>query len=422
MLTLFTNVMVWTAGREAFHGEVAIESGQITRIATGQGQLPRDGATIIDGGGATLMPGLIDGHGHLAFAETRTTVEFALIPPEEHTLLTMHNARRVLDAGFTSVLSGGSVKPRLDAIIRDEIKAGRIPGPRILASTPELTPTGGLGDDSRLHIRLDTFCETRDGADEFRKAARVHCREGADIVKVCVSGHQAVPGTRHAGAEQTPLTDAELAAVTETTRSFGRLCAVHARSDAAVRMALRHGVDVLYHCEYSSEETLDLLEAARDRVVLAPAFGPYCRTLEDAEAAGTRHLYGDLERQFARMGETFHKLRKRGMRVMIGGEYGLIHIPHGTNARDIDYFVRYLGYSPAEALQCATQWGAEGMRLGDMIGQVKEGYVADLLLVDGQPWLDVRVLESKERLLGIMQGGKFYKTPPVDAGRVRRAA
>jgi imidazolonepropionase-like amidohydrolase len=187
-------------------------------------------------------------------------------------------------------------------------------------------------------------------------------------------------------------------------------------------MALRHGVDVLYHCEYSSEETLDLLEAARDRVVLAPAFGPYCRTLEDAEAAGTRHLYGDLERQFARMGETFHKLRKRGMRVMIGGEYGLIHIPHGTNARDIDYFVRYLGYSPAEALQCATQWGAEGMRLGDMIGQVKEGYVADLLLVDGQPWLDVRVLESKERLLGIMQGGKFYKTPPVDAGRVRRAA
>jgi imidazolonepropionase-like amidohydrolase len=220
----------------------------------------------------------------------------------------------------------------------------------------------------------------------------------------------------------TPVTDAELAAVTETTRAFGKRCAVHARSDASVRMALRHGVDILYHCEYANGETLDLLEAEKNRVVMAPAFGPYCRTLENAEASGTRHEHAVLERQFAIMCETGAELRKRGIRVMIGGEYGLFHMPHGTNARDIDYFVRYLGYSPAEALKCATVWGAHGMLMGHELGQVKEGFLADLLLVDGAPWQDVRVLESKDRLLAIMQDGRFHKSPPLDAGRVRRAA
>jgi len=419
---LFTNVVVWTADRAAFQGEVLIEGNRIARVAAGSGQLPRDGAESIDGGGATLMPGLIDGHAHLPFAETKTTVEFALIPPEEHTLITMHNARRVLDAGFTSVLSGGSVKPRLDAIIRDEIDAGKIPGPRMLAATPEFTTTGGLGDDSRMHVTLNTFCLTLDGADEFRKAARLYIREGSDVIKVCVSGHMAVPGCRHAGPETTPVTDAELAAVTETTRAFGRMCAVHARSDASIRMALRHDVDIFYHCEYASRETLDLLEEAKDRIVLAPAFGPYCRTLENAEVAGTRHEHAILDRQFEIMCATGAELRKRRMRVMIGGEYGLHHMPHGTNARDLDYFVRYLGYSPAEALTCATVHGAHGMRLGQELGQVKDGFIADLLLVDGAPWQDVRVLEQTDRLLAIMQNGLFHKSPNVEAGRVRRAA
>ncbi len=420
--TLFTNVTIWTADKAAFQGEVAVEGNRISAVEPGARQLPRDGMDVIDGGGATLMPGLIDGHGHLPFAETKTTVEFALIPPEEHTLLTMHNARRVLDAGFTAVLSGGSVKPRLDAIIRDEINAGRIPGPRMLASTPEFTTTGGLGDDSRLHISLNTFCLTLDGAEEFRKAARLYIREGSDVVKVCVSGHMAVPGCRHAGPEMTPVTDAELAAVTETTRSLGKRCAVHARSDASVRMALRHGVDIFYHCEYANDETLDMMEAQKDRIVLAPAFGPYCRTLENAEAAGNRHEYAVLEAQFAIMCQTGAKLRERGMRVMIGGEYGLFHMPHGTNSRDIEYFVRYLGYSPAEALKCATVWGAHGMLMEDELGQIRKGFLADLLLVDGAPWQDVRVLQSKDRLLGVMKDGRFHREPVMTAGRVRRAA
>ena len=128
---LFTNVMVWTADRPAFAGEVLVEGNRIRSVAQGNGQISREGHRVIDGGGATLMPGLIDGHGHLPFAETKTTVELSLIPSEEHTLITMHNAKRVLDAGFTAVLSGGSVKPRLDAIIRDEINAGKIPGPTV---------------------------------------------------------------------------------------------------------------------------------------------------------------------------------------------------------------------------------------------------------------------------------------------------
>ncbi len=420
--TLFTNVTIWTCGRAPFAGQVLVQDGSIAAVAAGKSELAQDGCTVIDGGGAALMPGLIDGHAHLPFAETRTTLEFAMIPAEEHTLITMHNARRVLDAGFTSVLSGGSVKPRLDAVIRDEIEAGRIPGPRIMAATPELTVTGGLGDDRRMHIDVQTFCEVHDGAEDFRRAARLHCREGADVVKLCISGHQSVPGTRHVGAEFTPITDAEVSAVTETVHALGKLAAAHCRSDDSVRRALRNGIDIIYHCEYATDETLDLIEAARDRVVLAPAMAPFARTLEEADAAGSRAAVRSVEVQFERVCETWTKIRKRGLRVMIGGEYGLFHVPHGTNARDLQYFVTYFGYSPADALTCATRWGAEGMRLGDRIGQVREGYLADLLLVDGQPWVDVRVLHERERLLAIMQGGRFHKAPPLDAGRVRRAA
>lgn len=417
---LFTNVMVWTAGGSPFLGEVLVQDNRISQVARGHDALLREGCAVIDGDGAALMPGLIDGHAHLPFAQTQTTMDFALIPAEEHTLITMHNARRVLDAGFTSVLSGGSVKPRLDAIIRDEIDAGRIPGPRIMASTPELTVTGGLGDDRRMHIDVHTFCEVHDGAEDFRRAARLHCREGADIVKMCISGHQQVPGARHVGAELTPISDAEVLAVTEAVHAFGKLAAAHCRSDEAVRMALRNSVDVIYHCEYATDETLDLLEAANNRVVLAPAMAPFARTLEDADAAGTRASVRSVEVQFERVCETWTKIRKRGLRVMIGGEYGLFHVPHGTNARDLEYFVKYFGYEPEQALTCATVWGAEGMRLGDRIGRVQEGYLADLLLVDGAPWRDVRVLQYQDRLLAIMKDGRFHKPPALDAGRVQR--
>jgi len=116
------------------------------------------------------------------------------------------------------------------------------------------------------------------------------------------------------------------------------------------------------------------------------------------------------------------KMHQRGIRVLIGGDYGFAWTPHGTNAKDFEYFVDMLGMSPMEAIQAGTKYGGEIMGMGNELGMIKEGYLADLLLVDGDPSVDVRVLQDKSRLVAIMKDGKFHKTPDMHAGEMRMTA
>ena len=156
--TVFTNVQIIDgSGDEPFAGEVLVQGNRIKEIAKGGGRVSHDGAEVIDGGGATLMPGLVESHAHISFANTSDLESLGAIPPEEHTLLTMRHAKLLLDQGFTSANSAAAAKPRLDVVIRNAIDAGEIPGPRMLAATPELTVTGGLGDVRLAHMHRDTF-------------------------------------------------------------------------------------------------------------------------------------------------------------------------------------------------------------------------------------------------------------------------
>jgi imidazolonepropionase-like amidohydrolase len=183
------------------------------------------------------------------------------------------------------------------------------------------------------------------------------------------------------------------------------------------------GVDVIYHCEFADEEALDLLEAARDRVFVAPAIGLIWNTLHEAEAWGISHQNArdlGMERVLENAQRTYAQMRKRGIRVAIGGDYGFAWAPQGTNARDIEHFVKLFGYSPAEALQCATKVGGEMMGLE--LGLVQSGYLADLLLVDGDPVHDVRVLQDAERLVWIMKDGAVYKNAMAQRATAVRAA
>jgi imidazolonepropionase-like amidohydrolase len=122
--------------------------------------------------------------------------------------------------------------------------------------------------------------------------------------------------------------------------------------------------------------------------------------------AGVRH---GIELGLEAASRAYPEMKKRGIRVVIGGDYGFARTPQGENARDIEHFVRHLGYSPSEALVCATRYGAELMGMGDEAGQVREGFLADLLLVDGDPVVDVAVLQHKDRLVAILKGGEPYK-------------
>ena len=421
--TVITNVRILDcSGDVAFDGEVRIQGNRIKELARDGAAVARDGADVIDGGGATLMPGLVESHAHPSFANTSTLEALGEIPPEEHTLLTMKHVKLMLDQGFTSLCSAAAAKPRLDVVIRNAIDAGDIPGPRMLAATPELTVTGGLGDVRLAHQDRSTFAIVCDGPEQFRQVSREMCREGVDTIKINPSGDEFVPFAR---AHQTVMNEAEVAAVCEVARSRGKRVAAHARSAESVKMCVRNEVEVVYHATLSDEEALDMLESVKDTVFVSPTLGVTITTLYEAsdwgittEVAESLGLRRELDIAVGNMNE----LKKRGVRVLPGGDYGFAWNPVGNNARDLEHFVNYLDFTPMEAIVAATRHGGEIMMMGDELGMVKEGYLADLLLVDGDPVRDVSILQDQSKLLGIMKDGRFHKRPVSRAGAATKAA
>ena len=421
MRLLIEDARVWDGtGAPPFPGKVLIDDERIAAVAPQSEPIAADGAERIDAKGKFLMPGMVEGHSHLSFVDVARGTALGELPPEDHTLLAMDAARKLLAAGFTSACSAAAAKIRIDVAIRDAIDDGLIDGPRLLAAGPELTVTGGLGDGRKLHLPLESFGVPVDGPDEMLRMVRLCLREGVDTIKLNISGDV---GTESAPSEAAVMTDAEVSAGVEAAHTIGRRVAAHARASASVKRALKHAVDVIYHCDYADSEALDLLEAARDRVFTGPAVGLVLARLEGLRGDNTPQgrLYLErLKSLYEATCRTHHEMRKRGIRIVIGGDYGFAANPQGTNARDLEHFVTHFGFSPSEALQAATRTGGEIMQRGHELGLVKEGYLADLLLVDGDPLKDVRVLQDKKRFAFIMKGGVRY-LPCEGAPHVRQA-
>ena len=279
---LFRNARVWDgSGAPAFPADVLTEGERIRAVATQLGQLEAAGAEVVEAAGMTLMPGMIEGHAHISYIDSAVSTELGDLPPEEHTLATMKNARLLLDRGFTGAYSAASSKLRLDIVIRNAIDAGDIPGPRMRACGPEITVTGGLGDERRAHQFRDSFAIVADGPVEVTKLARLCIREGADSIKLNISGDDY---TKTGALPRTVMSEAEIRAGVEAAHDFGRLVNAHCRSAESVKRAVRCGVDVIYHCEYADEEALDLLESVKDRVFVGPAIGLLHNAIHDVPA------------------------------------------------------------------------------------------------------------------------------------------
>ena len=411
MKSLFVNGQVWDGQSDrAERGEVLVDGQRIAGFSTEPGALSREGARLIDAAGCTLMPALVDAHGHLPFPQNTTYfTQIEDTPVEELVLTTVLNARLMLDQGFTGVIGAGSPRLRVELAVRNEINAGRLPGPRLLASSPTLTATGGLNDTAQLHQGRSPAAMVFDGPIEARRAVRLCFREGVDVVKVNISGDDLI--VRPAGRVTTLAPD-EVAAVAETARPLGLKLVAHARSTDSIKLALRNGFDIVHHADLCDAEALDLFEERKNRVFTTPSVGFLHNLLYEAGAFGFNEAAVEAMGVPQHMEEnirTHSELRRRSVKALIGGDYGIPWQPHGTNARDIEHFTRYLGYSPTAALRCATRNGYEAMGLGHELGIVRKGYLADLLLVAGDPTHDVTLLQDARNLRCIVKGGAFHK-------------
>ncbi len=420
---LFTNVQIFDGhGTARAPGEVLVVGNRIEKVAQGSHRIERQsGMNVIDGGGQTLMPGLVEAHGHITYSNMTFLREMGDIPPEDHTLLTLKNAQLMLDSGFTSVYSAASSKIRLEIAVRNAINAGKFPGPRLRAASPEMVATGGLGDERQLHMHHQGIEIIADGADEVRKATRMLIREGVDAVKINISGDNFV---RQGFARRLSYTEAEVAAAAEVAHERGTWLSCHARADEAVKLALKYRFRVIYHCDFIEGETFDLLEAQRNDIFLAPAIGVIYTTAFEAEPFGiTREMAEHMEMFVMLEGapRVYQELKKRGLRILPGGDYGFAWNPIGTNARDLEHFVNMFGFSPCEALMAATKWGGEIMGIPNL-GLIAPGYLADLLLVDGDPTADVRIMQDRTRITTVMKDGVFYKHAGLTRGAQTVAA
>jgi imidazolonepropionase-like amidohydrolase len=415
--TVFTGGQVFDGtGSAAFPGEVVLDGNRIVEVRQGYHPDLHDGHTVVDVAGRTVMPGMVESHAHLTFPSAVGHIDPSFNPPldvsffrhiegfESELARAERNAKILLDAGFTSAYSAGSIIPMPTEIaLRDKLRAGVVPGPRFKAAAAER-------DNLPVHpdgrVRSDWH-----GPQATDRWVREHAAMGYDSVKFLVSNDDVfVPG----GSHMTQYSADELNAAGVAARETGVWLNGHCQSPESVKLAVKAGFRSIYHCTYADDEALDLLEAAKDDVFVSPAPGIIYANVHEGEEFGiTLEVATGMGSVAALEGmqAIYPEIRKRGIRALIGGDYGFPNNPTGRDARDLQLFVDLFGYTPAEALVAATRYGGQVMGMGEELGLLKAGYLADVLVVKGDPTADVTVLQDADNITYIVQNGDFYKSP-----------
>ena len=404
MRSLIRNALIFDGtGSSSQSGSVLVEGNRISCVAMDADALAGEEADhIIDAAGRTLMPGMVEAHAHLTWASSVEKIYHQFIlPPEELKVAAWRNARVLLDHGFTSAYSAGALGDGIEPELARAIASGETPGPRLIPSTLERSPEGAEGVDTG-----DVF---NGRGPEAMRAFMDYCKtQGIETVKLVVSGEDALkPGT----ASDVLYTDEEMAEAGRAARDNGLWIACHAYYPKAIELALTAGARIIYHASYADTAAAEAMVAARDTTFYAPSPGVSIAALEATPPPhiDMSHMKASAAERMELESKLVPALKARGVRICVGGDYGFPFNPNGRNARDLAIFVDHFGYTPAEAMTAATKLGGELMGLE--VGLVKEGYLADLLLVDGDPTQDVAILQDKDRIHMIMKDGALYKAP-----------
>ena len=395
--TVIDNGSVWISGRHVRRAGPTVDFGDVPA------EVPR-----VDLGGRFVMPGMTESHAHISYSNNGP-LELDKTPVEEAMVNSVENARLMLGSGFTSAVSFGSVH-RIDVFLRDSINKKQIPGPRLVASGRDVSATGGNADFHKDYFKpqMEGLGMIVDGPWAVRRAVRSIRKNGGDVVKIFLDG-EGVNNSAQPG--ELTYSDEEVAAAVEEAHSRNMRIVCHSRSAAAVKQAVRFGVDIIGHANYLDDEAVDVLRRERHRIAVGPAIAWEVAFLErGAEIGFTRDQVRQLgyEREVEETVKSVRRLRDAGVRVLVGGDYGLNITPHGTYAKDLQYFVDLFGMMPAEALLSATRDGGAVADPDGMVGTLEEGKYADLLVVDGDPTIDVTVLQDHSRIRGVIKDGQLY--------------
>lgn len=392
-------------------GFVGIEGNRIAAVGPMSALPPSDDVPSMDIEGRALMPGLIDCHAHLVYSGFRSLEEVDRCPIETAAINAVLNARKVLAAGYTSVRDVGTIA-NVAVAVRDAISQGKVPGPRVVASGQIISPTAGLGDTLPPHWERKTggLGVLADGVDAIRKTVRLQIRNGVDNIKLAASGVEVGP---YAHTWMTTFSEAEVHAAIEEAHRWGRTVAIHAQSYDSVKFALRAGVDTVEHGTRMDDEAIELFK--RSPSILVPTL---CTLFSVLELGSTLNL---LPKQREEMAvneplwlDSVRRAHRAGIPIAAGGDLGN-RFPHGTNARELDYLVR-AGLSPLEAIQAATGNAARALKRETLVGALEPDRLADLLIVDGDPLADIRILQDARHLALVLKEGR-----PV-AGRLHDEA
>jgi imidazolonepropionase-like amidohydrolase len=364
------------------------------------------GATVVDLSHATVLPGLIDCHTHLgARADRYDEIYNFKNTPFQSAFAATVNARKTLEAGFTSVRDVGSL-PFLAVDLRNSINEGLIPGPRIVASGPGITITGGHGDLNNFspQTRVSMFPAERDfqiadGVDQIRHVVRAQVKYGVDVIKILATGGVLSKGDSP-GAPQ--FTSEELKAAADEAHMAGRKIAAHAHGTQGIKNAILAGIDSIEHASLIDDEGIRMAKEHGTYLVMDIYNDDYI--LGKAIEFGLPKENVDKERAIGRLQrENFERAVKGGAKMAFGTDAGVY--PHGDNAKQFFYMVKF-GMTPAQAIRAATSSAADLIGRAKDVGTLEAGKFADVIAVTDDPLQNVRALEN----VGfVMKGGVVVK-------------
>jgi imidazolonepropionase-like amidohydrolase len=406
-LTVFTNAfLIDCTGADPVDGAaVIVEDDRIREARPGGGSGPLPGpVTTVDCRGMTLMPGLTDAHVHICAVTENITDQHRHYPPSYIAARAMRRAEECLSQGFTTVRDAGGA----DYGFRQVLEEGHFPGPRLLVSGRYISQTGGHGDKRRRAEWVDPIdcCvgmigAIADGPDAVRRAARENIRRDVDQIKIMASGGAMSPADE---LDTTQYTVDEMRAAVEEAQAVGKYVLSHAYSDTAVRRAIEAGVRSIEHGNLIREPAAQAIKAANAFLV------PTMVTYEAIYREGKRYGIGDhqiakidLARQQSVRGLEY--AYRAGCKIGSGSDL----LGDMASQRAVELELKAQVMTPMEVLLSATKVNAELFRMQDRIGSVEPGKYADLIVVEGNPLKNLRVLQVQDNLKVIMKGGRFYK-------------